>query len=333
MWTLYEPVHAVTYFAPEARRAWEAAGLRGFWRGYFAGRTAPLGAQDAPVVIATYFNFAPSFVRRALPSVWELITPAQALAAREAGAVAAIRRLVGCRAGEPASESLQLAAGLLVGVVADLDWAGRPIGGPNAALPVPADPVARLWRAATVLREHRGDGHVAALVAAGLDGCEALALRVAVDAAQADEDLAGSGPAKSSQAGPLVGRDQFLAIRGWTEAEWEQAADRLRDRGWLAADGRATSAGLTAHQAVEQATDLAAARPWSRLGAAGTDDLAAALAPLAAACAAEIPYPSPIGVPPPVAVAPADAASGAAAGGVASEAAAGGVAPAAAAGS
>src|SRR5438094_7385724 len=95
MWTLYEPVHAVTYFAPEARAAFEAAGLRGFWRGYFAGRSAPLGAVDAPPVIAAFFGFAPPFVRRALPAVWELASPARALAAREAGAVAAISRLTG----------------------------------------------------------------------------------------------------------------------------------------------------------------------------------------------------------------------------------------------
>ena len=91
MWTLIEPVHVVTYFAPEARQAFEAAGLRGFWRGYFAGRSAPLGAVDAPVIIAAFCSFAPSFVRRALPAVWELITPAEALRVREAGAVAAIR--------------------------------------------------------------------------------------------------------------------------------------------------------------------------------------------------------------------------------------------------
>ena len=94
MWTLFEPVHVVTYFAPEARQGFEEAGLRGFWRGYFAGRAAPIGAVDAPPVIAAFFSFAPPFVRRALPAVWDMVTPEQALAARTAGAVAAIRRLV-----------------------------------------------------------------------------------------------------------------------------------------------------------------------------------------------------------------------------------------------
>ena len=94
MWTLFEPVHVVTYFAPEARQGFEEAGLRGFWRGYFAGRAAPIGAVAAPPVIAAFFSFAPPFVGRALPAVWGMVTPEQALAARTAGAVAAIRRLV-----------------------------------------------------------------------------------------------------------------------------------------------------------------------------------------------------------------------------------------------
>lgn len=86
MWTLFEPIHAVTYFAPEARAAFEEAGLRGFWRGYFAGRAAPLGPTGAAVVTASFFNFAPAFVARAIPAVWDLIAPEDALATRLAGA-------------------------------------------------------------------------------------------------------------------------------------------------------------------------------------------------------------------------------------------------------
>ena len=90
MWTLFEPVHAVTYFAPEALEVWKAAGVRGFWRGYFAGRAAPLGAAGPAVVTASFYNFAPAFVARALPSVWELIPPTDALRVRREGAVAAM---------------------------------------------------------------------------------------------------------------------------------------------------------------------------------------------------------------------------------------------------
>jgi hypothetical protein len=294
MWRLFEPVHTVTYFAPEGRAAFEAAGLRGFWRGYFAGRTAPIGAVGAPPVIAAFFSFAPRMVTRALPAVWELITPAAALQARSSGAVAALRRLLDLPAGAPPA-SLAHTADLLAGLTDDLDWAGRPLGGPNAALPVPDEPLARIWHAATVLREHRGDGHVAALVAAGLDGCEALVLRMAVDLADCGEPGALTGPSWP--------REQVQPLRGWTDGEWDQASARLAERGWIGADGVATSQGTAAHHGLELATDLAAARPWAGLGAAGTDELAAALAPVAGAAAAVLPVPNPIGLPRPDAAA------------------------------
>jgi len=130
------------------------------------------------------------------------------------------------------------AADILIGVIEGIDCAGRVLAAPNALLPVPAEPLARLWHAATVLREHRGDGHVAALVAAGIDGCEALVLRAGMD----------------------LSREMLQPIRGWADADWEQAAARLAGRGWLGADGRVTAAGAAAHRAVEDATDLAAAR-------------------------------------------------------------------------
>jgi len=277
MWTLFEPVHVVTYFAAEARSAFEDAGLRGFWRGYFAGRAAPLGAVAAAPVTASFFTFAPPMVVRALPGVWELITPQDALAVRSAGAVAALRRLTG-------GQDLTAAADRLLRAADGLDCAGRVLAAANAALPLPGDrePAARLWHAATVLREHRGDGHFAALVAADIDGCEALVLRCGADLA----------------------REQLQPVRGWTDEEWDQAAARLADRGWLAEDGQLTPEGAAARQAVEDATDRAAARPWARLGAAATEELAGLLAPIAQACAAELPYPNPVGVPTPAVAGP-----------------------------
>jgi hypothetical protein len=273
MWTLFEPVHVVTYFAAEARSAFQDAGLRGFWRGYFAGRAAPLGAVAAAPVTASFFNFAPPMVARALPGVWELIRPQDALAVRSAGAVAALRRLLG-----DDTSSVTAAADILLRATDGLDCAGRVLAAANAALPVPAGPAARLWHAATLLREHRGDGHFAALVAADIDGCEALVLRTGADLA----------------------REQLQPVRGWTDEDWEQAASRLTSRGWLAGDGKLTPDGVAARQAVEDATDRAAARPWARLGAAATEELAGLLAPIAQACAAELPYPNPVGVPAPV---------------------------------
>jgi hypothetical protein len=278
MWGLFEPVHTVTYFASEALSAFEGAGLRGFWRGYFAGRAAPLGAIGAAPVTAAFFSFAAPMVARALPAVWELIAPDDALGVRSAGAAAALRRLLSGQDGDLMAAAAT-AADLLTGVIDGIGCEGRVLAAPNAAAPVPAEPLARLWHAATVLREHRGDGHVAALVAAGIDGCEALVLRAGMD----------------------LSREMLQPIRGWADADWEQAASRLAGRGWLGADGRVTAAGAAAHQAVEDATDLAAARPWARLGPDGTGELMAVLTPVAKACAALLPYPNPVGVPAPAA--------------------------------
>jgi hypothetical protein len=276
MWTLFEPVHAVTYFAADARSAYEQAGLRGFWRGYFAGRAAPLGAANAAVVTASFFNFAPAFVARAIPGVWELITPADALRVRLEGATVALRGLL---AGQEASAAA--AADLLWRAVGELDFAGRVLAAADAALPVPEDGLARLWQAATVLREHRGDGHFAALATADIDGCEAVALRCLMD----------------------LRRENMQPVRGWTDEAWDDALARLAARGWVDVDGdgggKLTSAGREAHAAVETATDQAASRPWDRLGPEVTAEIAAVLAPLAQACASVLPFPSPIGLPGP----------------------------------
>ncbi len=272
MWTLFEPVHAVTYFAPEARSAYEQAGLRGFWRGYFAGRAAPLGAASAAVVTASFFNFAPAFVARAIPGVWDLITPEEALRVRLGGATEALGRLLAGREADAAA-----AADLLWQAIGELDFSGRVLASADIALPVPGEGLARLWQAATVLREHRGDGHFAALAAADLDGCEAVVLRCCLD----------------------LRREDLQPVRGWTDEAWEEALSRLAARGWVGADGELTSAGRQAHQAVENATDWAAARPWARLGPETAAQISTALTPLAQACASALPYPSPVGVPAP----------------------------------
>jgi hypothetical protein len=284
MWTLFEPVHVISYFAPAAKGAFEQAGLRGFWRGYFAGRAAPIGPVGPAPVVAAFFSFAPRMVSRALPAIWDLITPAEALAVRQSGAAAALSDLLGLSPGEPVPERIVAAADRLAAVAASTsgpEGAGRPLGGPNAALPVPDEPLARLWLAATVLREHRGDGHIAALVAAGLDGAEALALR------------AGLRRAAGSAYGHVPGawkRSELQPMRGWTDDEWDAAAARLTARGLLDEEGSATSAGVTLHNDIEAATDLAAARPWARLTGEETAELAGLLEPVAEACAAVLPF-------------------------------------------
>ena len=251
MWTMFEPVHDVTYFVPEALSAFTEAGLRGYWRGYFAGRAAPLGGASAAVVTASFCNFAPAFVARAIPGVWDLITPQEAIRVREAGATASLRRLLGGREAEAAK-----AADLLWRAAEDLDFAGRVLSAANSELPVSGDPLTRLWQATTLLREHRGDGHFAALAAAGIDGCEAVVLRCAMD----------------------MSRELMQPVRGWTGE-----------------DGTITAAGRAAHDAVEAATDEAAGRPWNRMGAADLAEVADVLLPLAQACAAGLPEVIPVG--------------------------------------
>lgn len=272
MWVLFESVHAVTYFAPEARAAFEAAGLRGFWRGYFAGRAAPLGPVNAAPVIAMFNSFSPSMVERAIPDVWTRATPHAALAARMDGAGAALRAVSG-----PDLAAVDEAAELAARAAALAPTSGRALGAANAALPMPTDPFARLWQAATTLREHRGDGHVAALVTAGLGGCPALVLKAALEGYPAIY-----GPA-----------------RGWPDEEWAATRAALAGRGYVAADGTPTEAGRAAYQAVEDVTDRLAGEVWDALGDAETERLAELLSPMARAASATMPFPNPIGLPRP----------------------------------
>jgi hypothetical protein len=274
LWTYYEPIHAVTYFAPQARAANEEAGLRGFWRGYFANRLAPMGPVGAAVATAALFGFSPSMVARGVPGIWTLVSPDEAIDARLAGADAALRTVW-----DVADPALSRAAALLRAALTAVEVAGRPLFAGNAALPWPDAPHLAVWHGCTLLREHRGDGHVAALVGAGLDGCEALVTHGAA-----------GGP----------DRGALQPNRGWTDEEWQAAGDRLEARGWVEAGGL-TAAGRAGRDQIEAATDRAAERALARLSAADRAELAELLAPLAAAVigAGLLRYPNPIGVPAP----------------------------------
>ncbi|MEO6087249.1 MAG: hypothetical protein ABIQ18_29470, partial [Umezawaea sp.] len=162
LWARYESVHAVTYFHPKALAAAVTAGLRGFWRGYFAQRAAPLGPVGEAAVRASFFGFSSAMTARALPAVWDLASPAEALAARLDGAGQALAELLPDLDVRLVDEVWAIASAL--------PCDGRVLAAANAALPRPDDPRHRLWQATTVLREHRGDGHVAALLTAGLTG-------------------------------------------------------------------------------------------------------------------------------------------------------------------
>jgi hypothetical protein len=168
-------------------------------------------------------------------------------------------------------------AALLAPLTSRLDCAGRVLAAANCALDPPIDPAELLWHTATLLREHRGDGHVAALVAGGFDGCEILVLRAGID----------------------IPRAELQPYRGWTDEQWDAARRRLTDRGLLDPHGRATDDGLCAHAELESATDRAAQRPWQALPAPTADRLSRLLPPLASACASALRYPNPMGLPEP----------------------------------
>jgi hypothetical protein len=261
-WYAVEALHSVVYFAPEASTAYTDVGLRGWWMGYFASRAAALGPVGPAPVTAMFHGFAPEFVGRSLPAAWSLAPVEDVLGARSALASLALGRAVGSA---PLPD--------LSAVVAGCVPAGRPLAAAHATLPRPADPVGALWWDCTVLREHRGDGHVAALTAAGIDGCEANVLMRGLDR--------------------VPKRQQ--SVRGWTDDAWAAAADRLRHRGLLDAAGVASTVGIALREDVERATDVSCAVASAAVGP-GVIDAVVALARLVASSGA-VPYPNPVGVP------------------------------------
>jgi hypothetical protein len=268
----FEPVHAVTYFAPEARTALDGLGFRGYWMGYFAARSAPLGEVAPEVVTATFYNFSPDRVSKALPAAWTVATPEAALRAREESAMAALLRY-----GVIADENLRVAAGLAARAARGAPVDGRPLFAANLALPWPQDPVAALWHAATLLREHRGDGHVAVLAAAGVTGRESNVLHAA----------AGRVP-----------QDFIMRSRDYDDAEWQHYRQRLAQRGLLDGDGSLTDAGRDLKLHVEDVTDALALSALESLDDAEVEALFQALTPITRAVIAggDIPSATPMGL-------------------------------------
>ncbi|WP_405694154.1 SCO6745 family protein [Streptomyces sp. NBC_01185] len=257
VWHLLEPLHAVFYYAPEV---FEEATALGYateerWPSYFAWRAAPLGAADAERVTTVFHSFSPATVGRHVPSGWDVADPEKVLAARTRAVDRAYRTLFGDLADGP---ELAEAAALTRRAAEAADVTGRPLAAANAALPWPDAPRLVLWQAATILREHRGDGHVAALVEAGLDPVESLVSFAAVGAA----------------------RPEVFASRGWSAEEWESARARLAAKGLLEEDGTATAAGRALRAEVERRTDERAAQPWRALGPEERERLVELLGPL-----------------------------------------------------
>ncbi|HYK67383.1 MAG TPA: hypothetical protein VEV45_05520 [Streptosporangiaceae bacterium] len=273
LWSRLEPIHGVTYFTPEARTALSSAGYKGFWMGYFAGRAAPMGPVGAEIVLATFYNFSISHVSRAIPDAWNFAPPHAALEARQRGATAALQRAFG---GNDFTEAVETAAVLARAAAGSAPMEGRALFAANRALPWPEEPTASLWHACTLLREHRGDGHVAALAAAGIGGREANVLQAAAG---------------------IVPRDVFEVARHYDDAEWDSVSARLVDRGLLGPDGKLTVRGKEVKDDVEDRTDRIALTAYNSLDDDQLLRLLDALAPLARAVLAtgDIPEVTPVG--------------------------------------
>ena len=249
--------HRFVYFVPEAAEEYAALGVTGFG-GYFGSRTAPLGPVPSKVVLATFYNFSPRAVSAGMENVWETATPAALQAARFAAAGRAL-----ARTGVALTEAeITEARSLIDPVVARLDLAGKPLAAANAAIDLPADPLVALWQQVSIVREWRGDVHIAVLLHNDLGPCACMVMQVG------------------------TGRFPLAAARGsrqWDDEEWANAIEGLEDRGWVDAKGNVTPAGTDARERIEAETDRLCAPIWEPIGDAGAARLTELLAPIHAA--------------------------------------------------
>ncbi|WP_030443964.1 SCO6745 family protein [Actinocatenispora sera] len=260
MFELLEPICMVTFAADECNEELAALGHRTYWDGYFASRAAPLGRVPAEVVHAAFYNFAEGEAARHIPSAWEKIPPEASVAARQRGSAASLRRILGDETAD--SPGLARVADLTTKAATSAPLEGRMMYAGMRTLPIPGDPVTRLWHAATMLREHRGDGHIAALLGERIGGTEAHVLS-ALDM--------GIHPAESFGRIHHLPKPRLAAIMAG-----------LRERGLVDAEGRFTDAGRDTKRRIEARTDVLAEVPYEALSAGELAELVAGLEPITA---------------------------------------------------
>jgi hypothetical protein len=255
------------YFSPEAKAAYEELGLSAR-SGYFASRSAAFGAVPAAVVVATFYNFNPGIVHDSIAKAWSATDPASVLAARHGSVDKTLRRILGDAVDSPemarAAELLRKAAESITA-----DVTGRPLFAAHAALPWPTEPHLVVWHAQTLLREYRGDAHIAGLLTSGLSGIEALVTHAATG---------------------QVAAETLRTSRGWSEEEWQEAIELLRERDWLtdAAEPTFTETGQARRDEIERVTDEHSAGPYAHLGEAGCTELQTLARPFSRAIAEEL---------------------------------------------
>lgn len=260
MWAALEPIHAMIYFTPEALEAWNGIGFTHPRMGYFASRSAAMGPVDAAVVSSVFYNFNPRTVERFIPDAWSIAPPDEVVRTRYDAADRALRRLLGEAVTSPEMEK---AADTAIAAIQACRPEGRPLFAGHAAVSLPDEPHLRLWHAATLYREYRGDGHAHALMAAGVSGLEAVVSYTAT--------------------GELFDRDFFIRSRGWSEEDWSAGEETLRRKGWLDGDGSLTEIGHQGRDRIESETNRMAMDPWNEIGEAAADELATTIRPWARA--------------------------------------------------
>jgi hypothetical protein len=249
-WSDLEVLHVVGYFAPQLTQRYVDLGLDPRLS-YFPSRAAAFGEAGPGLTIATFYVFAPWLVEAALPSAWQTVTPSEIVEARRAGMRDALGEILG-------NAQVDEASAIAREVCAGLTPQGRPLYAAHAELPWPTDDLLVLWHAATLVREHRGDGHVSVLLANSIDPVEATLL-----------------------GGLWSGTSSFLRkTRGWSDDDYSAAAGRLRDRGWIDTDGGLTEEGESERRRIEDDTDRLALEGWAHVGVDATARLHELAAPL-----------------------------------------------------
>lgn len=245
--TAINPFHSTVYFSPDIAKELADLGITDPVAVNLATRSAAMGAVGAGAVTATFYNYRHDLIARHLPAVWDTASPRQVLDARLRAADTTLRRLLGAET--IASPELAEAADLAIRATEGCTRHARTLYSAHADLPVPEEPHLRLWHATTLLREHRGDGHLAALLFAGLDPLEALVSHTAT--------------------GKGMTAKWTKSLRGWDQSDLDAASDRLRKRGILDADGELTEEGKAVREHLESETDRLDAAPYEHLGAEG----------------------------------------------------------------
>ncbi|MDA3649303.1 hypothetical protein LZ318_39560 [Saccharopolyspora indica] len=240
-----EVIHSMIYFAPEAADGFAGLGLGRGRMAYYAGRSAAMGPVGPGVVAATFYNFNPVSVAEAIPRAWSIAPPSAVVDTRFRAADAALRRMLGDAVG---SATVAEAAELAREAAQACGPEGKPLYAAHADLEWPDEPHLQLWHAATLLREFRGDAHIAALQRAELSGLQALVLHSAT----------GEGFK------PSAARE----LREWNESQWAEAERELRERGLVGDDGGISQVGVALREELEAETDAMSMAPWRALGEA-----------------------------------------------------------------